>query len=64
MARNSQGNQGKKTAAAKTSIRLNTRLADEAARVLGAKSRTEAVRLALRQILSLKRPQNGESNRK
>ena len=56
MARNSQGNQGKKTAAAKTSIRLNTRLADEAARVLGAKSRTEAVRLALRQILSLKRP--------
>ena len=38
-----------------TSIRLDTRLADEAAKVLGAKSRTEAVHIALREILALKR---------
>jgi Arc/MetJ family transcription regulator len=63
MARNSPGNRGKKTAVAKTSIRLNTRLADEAVRVLGAKSRTEAVRVALREIVSVKRPEAGENNR-
>ncbi|HTR66727.1 MAG TPA: type II toxin-antitoxin system VapB family antitoxin [Terriglobales bacterium] len=38
-----------------TSIRLDTQLADEAAKVLGVKSRTEAVHLALREIVALKR---------
>jgi Arc/MetJ family transcription regulator len=38
-----------------TSIRLDTRLADEAVKVLGVKSRTEAVHMALREILALKR---------
>jgi Arc/MetJ family transcription regulator len=38
-----------------TSIRLDTDLADEAVRVLGAKSRTEAVHVALREIVALKR---------
>jgi Arc/MetJ family transcription regulator len=38
-----------------TSIRLDAQLADEAARVLGAKSRTEAVHAALREIVALKR---------
>lgn len=38
-----------------TSIRLNTDLADEAARVLGVKSRTEAVHIALEEIVALKR---------
>jgi Arc/MetJ family transcription regulator len=38
-----------------TSIRLDTRLADEAAKVLGAKSRSEAVHIALREIVALKR---------
>jgi Arc/MetJ family transcription regulator len=42
-------------AAKLTSIRLDTKLADEAARVLGVKSRTEAVHLALREIVGLKR---------
>jgi Arc/MetJ family transcription regulator len=36
-----------------TSIRLNTKLADKAVRVLGAKSRTEAVHLALEEIVAL-----------
>ncbi|MGD0629994.1 MAG: type II toxin-antitoxin system VapB family antitoxin [Terracidiphilus sp.] len=38
-----------------TSIRLDTKLADEAARLLGVRSRTEAVHLALREIVGLKR---------
>jgi Arc/MetJ family transcription regulator len=38
-----------------TSMRLDTDLADEAVRVLGAKSRTEAVHVALREIVALKR---------
>jgi Arc/MetJ family transcription regulator len=37
-----------------TSIRLDTKLADEAVRVLGAKSRTEAVHIALLEITKLK----------
>lgn len=41
-----------------TSIRLDTNLADEAAKVLGAKSRTEAVHVALREIVGLKRFKN------
>jgi Arc/MetJ family transcription regulator len=64
MTRTSQGNRGKKTTAAKTSIRLDTRLADEAVKVLGVKSRSEAVRVALREMVSLKRPKAGESKRK
>ena len=38
-----------------TSIRLDTNLADEAVRVLAVKSRTEAVHVALREIVALKR---------
>jgi len=41
-----------------TSIRLDTGLADEAVKVLGAKSRTEAVHVALREIVALKRFKN------
>jgi Arc/MetJ family transcription regulator len=41
-----------------TSIRLDTQLADEAANLLGLKSRTEAVHAALREIVALKRFQN------
>jgi Arc/MetJ family transcription regulator len=36
-----------------TSIRLDKKLADEAVRVLGVKSRTEAVHVALREIVKL-----------
>ena len=42
-------------AATPTSIRLDTHLADEAAKVLGVRSRTEAVHIALREIVALKR---------
>lgn len=42
-------------AATLTSIRLDTHLADEAAKLLGVKSRTEAVHVALREIVALKR---------
>lgn len=38
-----------------TSIRLDLRLADEAKKALGVKSRTEAVHVALREIVALKR---------
>lgn len=38
-----------------TSIRLDTQLADEAVKVLGVKSRTEAVHVALREIVALRR---------
>jgi Arc/MetJ family transcription regulator len=38
-----------------TSIRLDTHLADEAVKALGVKSRTEAVHVALREIVALKR---------
>ncbi len=38
-----------------TSIRLDTKLADEAVRVLGVKTRTEAVHMALLEILQLRR---------
>lgn len=37
-----------------TSIRVNRRLANEAKRVLGVKSHTEAVRIALRDIVALR----------
>lgn len=45
-------------AKAMTSIRLDTQLADEAARILGVKSRTEAVHIALREIVALKKFKN------
>jgi len=38
-----------------TSIRLDTDLADEAVKLLKAKSRTDAVHIALREIVGLKR---------
>jgi Arc/MetJ family transcription regulator len=37
-----------------TSIRLDTKLADQAVHALGAKSRTEAVHIALKEIVRLK----------
>jgi Arc/MetJ family transcription regulator len=64
MGRNSRRKRGKNTATPKTSIRLDMRLADEAVKVLGVRSRTEAARVALREIVSLKRRKGGESNRK
>ena len=45
-------------ATAMTSIRLDIRLADEAAKVLGAKNRTEAVHAALREVVALKKFKN------
>jgi Arc/MetJ family transcription regulator len=42
-------------AATMTSIRLDTHLADEAVKILGAKSRTDAIHIALREIVALKR---------
>jgi Arc/MetJ family transcription regulator len=39
----------------RTVVRINSRLVDEAARVLGAKSRTDAVHKALREIVALRR---------
>ena len=42
-------------AKAMTSIRLDTELADEAVKVLGVGSRTEAVHVALREIVALKK---------
>jgi Arc/MetJ family transcription regulator len=38
-----------------TSIRLDTNLADEAAKILGVKSRTEAIHVALSEIVALER---------
>jgi Arc/MetJ family transcription regulator len=45
----------KKLAITMTSIRLDTQLADEAVKILGVKSRTEAIHVALREIVALKR---------
>lgn len=42
-------------AATLTSIRLDKKLADEAKRALGVKTRTEAVHIALREIAALNR---------
>jgi Arc/MetJ family transcription regulator len=42
-------------AATLTSIRLDTKLADEAKRALGVKTRTEAVHIALEEIVKLRR---------
>ena len=38
-----------------TSIRLDTELADEAAKALGVSSRTDAIHIALREVVALKR---------
>jgi Arc/MetJ family transcription regulator len=38
-----------------TSIRLDTKLADEAVRALGVKTRTEAVHLALKEVVDNRR---------
>ncbi len=38
-----------------TSIRLDIDLADEAAKILGVKSRTEAVHIALKEVVALMR---------
>ena len=37
-----------------TSIRLDKKLADKAARILGSRSRTEAVHMALEEVVRLK----------
>ena len=38
-----------------TSIRLDTKLADNAVKALGAKNRSEAVHIALREVVALKK---------
>jgi Arc/MetJ family transcription regulator len=38
-----------------TSIRLDTKLADDAVKALGARNRSEAVHMALREVVALKR---------
>lgn len=38
-----------------TSIRLDTRLADDAVKALGAKNRSEAVHMALKEVVALKK---------
>jgi Arc/MetJ family transcription regulator len=43
------------TAVKMTSILLDARLADEAKKVLGVKSRTQAVHVALREIVAMQR---------
>jgi len=44
-----------KTSIKMTSIRLDTKLADDAVKALGAKSRSEAVHIALREVVTLKK---------
>jgi Arc/MetJ family transcription regulator len=46
---------GNQMAVKRSSIRLDADLAEEAAKILGAKSRTEDVDVALREIVALKR---------
>jgi Arc/MetJ family transcription regulator len=46
---------GNQMAVKRSSIRLDTDLVDEAAKILDAKSRSEAVDVALREIVALKR---------
>jgi Arc/MetJ family transcription regulator len=46
---------GSKIAWTLTSIRLDIQLADRAAKVLGVKTRAEAVHVALREVVALKR---------
>jgi Arc/MetJ family transcription regulator len=49
------GGEYMKTAVRMTSIRLDTKLADDAVKTLGAKSRSEAVHIALREIVALRK---------
>lgn len=44
-----------KTGVKMTSIRLDTKLADDAVKTLGVRSRSEAVHVALREVVALKR---------
>ena len=44
-----------KTLVKMTSIRLDTKLADDAVKVLGASNRSEAVHMALREVVTLKK---------
>jgi len=44
-----------KTSVKMTSIRLDTKLADDAVRALGARSRSEAVHMALKEVVALKK---------
>jgi Arc/MetJ family transcription regulator len=44
----------------RTSIRISAPLVDEAVKILGVKSPVEAVRVALREVLSLKPPKRKE----
>lgn len=44
-----------RTAHKMTSIRLDTKLADQAMKVLHTKSRTEAVHMALREVVALEK---------
>ena len=49
------GGEYMKTDVRMTSIRLDTKLADDAVKALGAKSRSEAVHIALREVVALRR---------
>jgi len=49
------GGEYMKTGVKMTSIRLDTKLADDAVKTLGAKSRSEAVHIALREIVALRK---------
>jgi len=44
-----------KTSVKMTSIRLDTKLADDAVRALGARNRSEAVHMALKEVVALKK---------
>jgi Arc/MetJ family transcription regulator len=44
-----------KTSVRMTSIRLDTKLADDAVKVLGTRNRSEAVHMALREVVALKK---------
>jgi Arc/MetJ family transcription regulator len=44
-----------KTSVKMTSIRLDTKLADDAVKALGASNRSEAVHMALREVVALKK---------
>ena len=44
-----------KTSVRLTSIRLDTKLADDAVKALGASNRSEAVHMALREVVALKK---------
>jgi len=44
-----------KTSVRMTSIRLDTKLADDAVKALGARNRSEAVHMALKEVVALKK---------